>query len=252
MSKISKYRFNLFKPNIIMEVEGVIFDLSNVLISDPFDKVMELKGKEFQNILEKTNTPIRRDELIKAWSDANKSVDYAFISHFYQETPIIIKALTNLKLSKEKAEELAFQLLPAYRDGLRIVIKNDKIGSEAKEVLDFLKSKNKKLAILSCENANAVRTMIKWAGLDKYFDKIIISEETGIETNSLTAFRYVLNSLGTRVSGTVYVGLKKEIEMAKMAGLKTIMITNKKQEFKVENKPDFIISKISEIKNIIS
>jgi FMN phosphatase YigB (HAD superfamily) len=232
-----------------MEVEGVVFDLSNVLISDPFDRIMELKGKEFQNVLEKIQ--IKREEFIKAWREANKSVEYPFISHFYQEIPIIVHALNKIGI-KENAEEIASHILPIYRDGLRIAIKNDKISNDVKDVLEFLKNKNKKLAVFSNERYNAVRAMIKWSEFEKYFDRIISGEEIGIEKNNLAAFRYVLNSLGTRVGSTAYVGTKRYVEQAKMTGMKVIVISKENEEFKGTYKPDFVISKISEIKNIIS
>jgi HAD superfamily hydrolase (TIGR01549 family) len=234
-----------------MEAEGIIFDLGN-LISDPFDRVMELKSKEIKDILENTNTPVKKEELVRAWADANKSANYAYASHFFQETQIISKALEKIKIPKQNADQLASQLIPIYRDGLRMVIKNDKMKNEVKDVLEFLKSKNKKIAVISSEKSNAVKSMIKWADLEKYFDRVVSTEEIGFEKINLTTFRYMLNTLGTRVSGTVYVGSKNDIEPAKMTGLKTVMITDEKQNVQTSYKPDFVVKKISEIKNIIS
>ncbi len=236
-----------------LRVSGVAFDFGNTLITDPFNRVMSIKGKEFQNVFYENGYDIEREEIVKVWNKTNNEVNYPFISHFYQERPVIMYALERLGIKKEDREKISSDLLVIYRNGLKMVIKNDKRNDDVREVLEFLKSRGKRIMILSNERKQSIKIMLKWSGLDKYFRFVVTSEELTMEKPDLRVFKYALNVLGMNAKDCAYVGntVMTDIYPAKSIGMKTVLYMPEERELDKDIKPDFIIRDIRELISII-
>ncbi len=94
--------------------------------------------------------------------------------------------------------------------------------------------------------------------IEKYFDKIIISDEIGIRKPNLRLFIYALDKMKVKPEETIMVGdrLDKDIEPAKAVNIHTVMI-HRKTKYDVDSekpskiKPEFDIESLSELLPIL-
>jgi HAD superfamily hydrolase (TIGR01549 family) len=243
-----------------LKVDVVVFDYGNTLILDPFDKIMLLKGEEFQKAIEGFGYAFERKDIVRKWSEANLEVEYPFISHFSQEIPIIIHALKKLGVRKYE-RKIAKKLLEIYRDGFKIILKRDKRLDKVKKILQELKDRGKRILVFTNDRKETARSVFEWSGLINYIERLIVSEAIGIEKPDLRVFEYVTNVSKCPKERIVYVGddPKKDIEPSKAFGMKAIWLKNPESlsspwrdyRAKIKQNPDFIISNLSEILNII-
>jgi putative hydrolase of the HAD superfamily len=82
-------------------------------------------------------------------------------------------------------------------------------------VEDVLKelSSRYKVALLSNTMSDQPRELLQHSGLDKYFDLIICSRDTGVRKPNPEIFRLVLSKLGVEPAETVHVGDSVEADM---------------------------------------
>ncbi|MEM5871943.1 MAG: HAD family hydrolase [Candidatus Aenigmatarchaeota archaeon] len=246
-----------------MKIEIVGFDYGNTLVSDPFEKIMKLKGNDFVKIMEKSGYEITKKKLIETWTKINAEINYPFCSHFAQELPLIKELVNVLEIKKNDKIKVAQSLLIAYRSGLKQILKNDKKMEKVRFVLHELKKRNKKLFIISNERVHSLTIQLRWTKLHEFFDKIIVSEKFGIEKPDLRLFQKVLKYFDTKPEKVAYVGddPERDIKPAKAIGIKAILLDQPKEmscvwrsynvELKENEKPDFVIKDLSELLKII-
>ena len=94
------------------------------------------------------------------------------------------------------------------------------------EVLEKLKNKHMKMGVLS---DFPVGTKLKAMGIDKYFPIQLSSEDWGRYKPCLTPFEMLISKMDMDPCAILYVGdsLRKDIEGAKRAGLKTALLSKK-------------------------
>lgn len=247
-----------------MKVEGVGFDYGNTLVLDPFDRVMGIRSTEFRNILKENGYDLPAKEIIDAWNDVNLSMNYPFCSHFAQEIPLVKTALEKLGVKKADRSITAQQLLAAYRSGLRQVLMNDGRIAKVKDVLSELKSRGKKLVMLSNERVDTLRSQLKWTGLGEFFEEIIISEKVGVEKPDEKIFRFMVRLFDLPKDKIVYIGDDpvRDVKPAKLFGLKTIWLKHPEArsvkgwrdyglELRDEEKPDVVSGNLEDLTRII-
>jgi len=98
--------------------------------------------------------------------------------------------------------------------------------------------------------------------IDELIDLIVITDEVGIRKPNPKLFEYFLEKFGVKGNETIYVGdnLEKDIIPAKINGINTIFIHRGGKYDKAfsnlkianENKPDYEISQLYEIFDIVS
>jgi putative hydrolase of the HAD superfamily len=247
-----------------MKVDAMVFDYGNTLVLDPFEKVLKLKAYDFLKVMEKNGYEVSRKRFTGAWRKINETLNYPFCSHFAQDKRFIRIALEKVGVTKNKRGELSDQLIAVYRDGLKYVLKKDKRLPQVKEVLLELKNRGKKLYILSNEMTDTLGMQISFAGLGKFFEKIISSQSVGFDKPDPKIFRHLLNVVGLPEGRIVYVGddPERDIKPPKTLGMKAILLNLPKGmsikgwrdygfRLKAKEKPDFVIKDFSELLQIV-
>jgi putative hydrolase of the HAD superfamily len=103
------------------------------------------------------------------------------------------------------------------------------------------------LAIVSNVISNASHLILQKFDLEQYFDSIVLSRDLGIRKPDPEIFNFTLENLGVHSSKAVHVGdsLKYDVQGAKNAGMKTVWIKGCEEPINI--RPDFIISKVTEL-----
>lgn len=86
------------------------------------------------------------------------------------------------------------------------------------DVLEAIKSKNGKIAIITDGRSKTQRTKIESLGILNYFDKIIISEEIGSEKPNIANFKAIENSLSGNTYYYIADNLKKDFVAPNILG----------------------------------
>lgn len=132
------------------------------------------------------------------------------------------------------------------------------LASGNKQLLDFMKSKNYTLGLMTDGRSKTQRAKIKALGIEDYFDNIVISEEIGSEKPSQKNYKSFMDN--TPHKHFVYCGdnIKKDFISANFLGWKTIGVRDNGQNIhsqKIEvpknNMPDIWIDNLVEIKNYL-
>lgn len=247
-----------------MTVQAVVFDYGNTLVLDPFDKVLDLKAYDFLRVMERNGYEVTKKRFIEAWKKVNETLNYPFCSHFAQDKRFLRVTLEKLGVSKTKRNGIASQILVVYRKGLKYVLRKDKRLSKVKGVLSGLRKEGKKLYILSNEMVDTLNMQISFAGLRRFFDKIISSESVGFDKPDPKIFRHLLNVVGLPEGRIVYVGddPERDIKPSKTFGMKAILFKLPNEmgikgwrdynfRLKAKEKPDFVIKDLEELLEIL-
>ncbi|MBW3002391.1 HAD family hydrolase [Candidatus Woesearchaeota archaeon] len=104
-----------------------------------------------------------------------------------------------------------------------------KLYPETINVLEELKKKKYKLAIVSNSPNNSVEPVIEKFGLGKYFDVVALSWETGYLKTDKELFENTLKKLKVKKEDALMVGdsIPTDIEGAKNAGVNAILVDRK-------------------------
>lgn len=119
----------------------------------------------------------------------------------------------------------------------------------AKEVLECLKNRGKKIVVLSSHNADLLEEEIELFGLRGLIDAVDASNSD--KRGKIDAF---LKEHGINKRETVFVGdTSHDIETAKFAGIKSIAVLSGfgTKESLEKQKPDYLIEKISELPELV-
>jgi len=121
------------------------------------------------------------------------------------------------------------------------------------EILDEIRKRGCKLALIANDASVSARNIIKTTGLEDYFDVIVISEELGVEKPDREIFVAALAKLGVKPENAVMVGnrIDSDIIGANRVGMKSILFKwntryNELMTSK-EEKPNFIIGSLYEL-----
>lgn len=245
------------------KIDTLICDFGNTLVHDPFLPILELKSKEFQELLITKGYKTRWQHFAQAWITANKEIDYLFISHFYQERPIVEQALKNAGIAEKDVPAIGQEFLSLYRQGFKEILTQDTRRIEVKQTLTFLKNKGLKLGVLSNEREFALNSALSWYGIIDIFDVVLSSEKAKVEKPNAKIFHYALEILNSNPETSIYIGDDpiKDILPAKKIGMKTVLYVPP-HEYSQEApwrrydysriSPDFVIKNFAELKPILS
>lgn len=121
------------------------------------------------------------------------------------------------------------------------------------QVEDVLKtlSHRYKLAIISNIISNVSRYAFHKAGLDRFFEQIVLSRDLGIRKPDPDIFHFTLEALGVTSDRAIHVGnsLDQDVFGAHQVGMNTVWITPSTEATTIQ--PDFTISTLSELITIL-
>lgn len=107
-----------------------------------------------------------------------------------------------------------------------------KLYEDSLPFLEWLKSNNKKIGLLTNGPSDGQRLKLKHLNISQFFDGIFISEETGYIKPDLQAFLYAMESLKLSRQRSIIIGdsMEEDIRPAQELGVKAVLlsrITNK-------------------------
>ena len=126
------------------------------------------------------------------------------------------------------------------------------------EVLKAVRKDGCQIAMIANAHSTGARNIIKATGLQDYLDAIIISEEIGIEKPCRRIFEIALGKLGVKAGNAVMVGnrIDADIVGANRFGMKSVWFRWNERYSGImhsgEEKPDFIISSLSELPGLLA
>ncbi len=118
------------------------------------------------------------------------------------------------------------------------------------EILEYLFPKYR-MHIITNGFSEVQELKLKSSGMDKFFDKVITSEEAGVKKPDLRIFKYALEKAGTNAGESIMIGddYKVDIIGAQNAGLDQIFFNPQKEEFL--NGCTFEVADLIEIKGFL-
>ncbi|NIP40285.1 MAG: HAD hydrolase-like protein [Candidatus Aenigmarchaeota archaeon] len=160
-------------------------------------------------------------------------------------SPVGILSDHGVTAEKKEIDEL-------YEKHLNDVIREGvvpKVYLDAKEVLEFLKNRNKILSVVSSHPENNLLGEAKEYGLKIYFDLIL----AGSGEEKAERLRKTFTRFGKKPENVIYTGdTFKDIQEAKKAGVHSACVCNgyhERERLEKEN-PEFVLENLSELKNI--
>ncbi len=132
-------------------------------------------------------------------------------------------------------------------------LKSNKLFPETKKVLKKTRKHFKTALISNCENFG-IKTLSNGFKFNDFFDEIVLSCDIKLLKPNPKIFFLPLKRLGIKPSDAVMIGdsVRTDINGAKKAGLKTILI-DRKGKFKGKKIPaDAVISSLNELDKIIN
>ena len=129
-----------------------------------------------------------------------------------------------------------------------------KLYAEAPAALSMLKKKYKLALVSNC--AAGTDKVIRSLGLTDFFDCITLSFQVGVRKPDKRIYLEALKCLGSAADETVFVADEiSDLEGAREIGLKTMLVLQGRSTFQeakdLNFKPDYQISRISEISKIL-
>lgn len=214
----------------IMKNKYIIFDLDDTLIQE----VDYLKSayKEIATTVDKELHLSLYEQMI-VWYESNENV--------FQN--IIVK----------HPQFHVNDLLDIYRTHLPTLHLNE----GAKELLEYCKSKNFKIGLITDGRSTTQRNKIKSVGIDHLFDKVVISEEFGSSKPDLKNFQFFMTDKDCQY---YYIAndTKKDFLAPNQLGWTSICLLDSgtnihKQNFKLgkEYLPQFKINKLTYVQKLL-
>ena len=132
----------------------------------------------------------------------------------------------------------------------RIPTKNRLIDG-AIELLEYLRPKYK-MYILSNGFKELQSHKMRTAGIDKYFDALILSEDIGVNKPNRELYEYALEKTGSKLEESIMIGdmFETDIVGAANIGMKQIYFNPKKKESHTFA-PTYMVTELLQIKDIL-
>lgn len=220
------------------QLNSVLFDLDNTLYN--YDSCNQVGLKSIFDNLSKVIS-IAEDDFFELYDSSRIEVKlhipYQASSH---SRLLYIKILLE-KISTPVDPRLIISLEENYWSAF---LEEMDLFEGVADCLEYLQAKKIKIGLVTDLNLRIQLKKLIKLDIHKYFNKIITSEEVGIEKPSPKIFNYALNSLKTTASETCMVGdsLDRDIKGAAKLGIYTIFKNSENKIISEANKTfnDFI------------
>jgi putative hydrolase of the HAD superfamily len=237
-------------------IKLVGFDLDDCLFnSTGLSQIARIKGIDAMiNLglkIERQKALLLLQEIVDEYgSNSSNHYDY-FIRRLNQ--------YENYSISfNEQVRYVAAAVMAYHAQKIKLITLYD----DVKNCLESLKDTSIKTAIITDGRPVKQYEKILRLGIDDLIDLVVISDEIGIRKPNPKLFSYCLNKFQVKGHETIYVGdnIYKDIVPAKQNKIHTVYIhRGGKYDIKItvekiadENKPDYEISKLNEIFDIIT
>jgi len=233
-----------------MKICFVIFDLTDTLI-DQHSALHNVEEGFDIPFLAKKGFNVSLVDFKKAREKADREIhqktkEFKGVFALDLWTRILCEYL-GVPCSKELSDEWEAEFRTYMASRLRLM-------EGAKEILNYLKNKNYKLAIFTNSDRKKAEMKLEKFGIRNHFDFVFMSEEIGAKS-SVHSFKIMLEKLGAEAEECVMIGNRMDEDaFAKDVGMKTVLLEDSRQKYYksvATKEPDFRIKNLSELKNIL-
>ncbi len=218
------------------KVKAVIFDLDNTLVD-----FIEAKIRACKEVINRICCG-DADELLQYFLRRK----YSFESHENIADYLRDKGIYSEELYRDCCE--------IYE---RVKLESITLYPGIRKVLENLRLKGVKLAVVTdAENCHAI-SRLKKAGLQKYFDVIVSADMTGKRKPEPDSLLLALKKLGVKAEEAAIVGdsMRRDVEAGKRLGMLTVYAAYGDRNFlesgKNKNEADFVAEKPEDILEIL-
>jgi pyrophosphatase PpaX len=224
-------------------ISGILFDLDGTLL----DCIVPMQ-EAFVKVVESLGVTITEEERHNVGENLSKilitrSSPLANISFLWR-----LGKYVGLPTHKR----VHMMVLVYYR--LKHIANNSNLFNGVPEVLEALKNRGVKMAIVTTRSKKELLHILKMFSIESYFDAAVSRDDVKNGKPSPDPLLFALKQLGLRPDETAMVGdMPTDIEAGKRAGTKTIGLLNGifKKELMASN-PDVSINSIVEVPAVLS
>jgi len=234
------------QSGILTQYKAVIFDLDNTLLNFNSGErqailgalsacsisIMGIGESRFLETFETFNS--------KYWHQSSRLPPGELIARSYQDT------FSELGMRAVSCEELS-------RHYWHIFNHTGDLEENAYQVLSLLSGKYR-LAVLTNGLKSSQSPRMKAAGIEHFFEAVVVSEAVGYAKPAPQIFHYILRALNLAASDVLYIGdsLKHDYEGAKQVGIDFCYYNRNRESLPEEVQPAFIAEDLMEIVAIVS
>lgn len=218
------------------KIEWIFFDVGGVLIDDSaFEEAR-------QNLL------LRTIRLID--SSVTQSILKEMMLKASSMTGPINDNVLNLFIRDKQKLYVARNFLAGRRSELNEAATNNTVRKEAKEVLAILSKKYQLGLIANQPTSN--KTLLEEAGVDKYLNHFLVSQEHGFGKPDLRYFQSVFEATGADPQNSVMVdnNIERGLCSAKRLKMTTVWFNNGPKEDTDDSNVDYTIDNLPSLLNI--
>ena len=233
-----------------IKAKALIFDFDNTLvdthsaISGAYSKIVELIS---------LNSGMDRSYLMQQLLKAQKEVidDVPLVLRQYDRKAVIKRMNKNLSLNMD--ERQIEELAQVFYD---FILEKINYSGDTEEVLKTLKSRGKKLGLLTDTDVRPglKKRRLNSLGFTKLFDAVLIAgEDIPQRKNSSIPFIELARLLNVEPKNTLVVGdrMDADIDNAKEAGMKAVLIDTYLPPNKGIHEPDAVIHELKQLLEIV-
>lgn len=233
-----------------IKAKALIFDFDNTLvdthsaISGAYSKVVELIS---------SNSGMDSNYLMQQLLKAQKEVidDVPLVSRQYDRKAVIKKLNENLSLNMD--ENQVEKLAQTFYD---FILEKIEYPNDTEEILRALKSMGKKLGLLTDTDVRPglKRRRLNSLSFTKLFDAVLIAgEDIQQRKNSPIPFIELARLLDAEPENTLVIGdrMDADIDNAKEAGMKAVLIDKYLPPNKGIHEPDAVIHELKQLLDIV-
>ncbi|MCS7105734.1 MAG: HAD family hydrolase [Candidatus Aenigmarchaeota archaeon] len=220
------------------KIKAIFFDVAGTLLETSHLKAISYISREVSK-----QTGIDPEIIENQFVDNfRKNFKKAREIKFKTITKILEKSLSISLKNTNKKFNLAKNIRKWYKEYIE---KEVKIFPSVYNTLKSLKQMNFKLGIISNSDIYLTKHMLKKFSLSNFFDAIITSSTAKCYKPDSRIFELGLLKLGCKAEETMFVGNSgKDVSGAKSVGMIAVLLKNNEE---LETSPDFIISDLGEI-----
>jgi putative hydrolase of the HAD superfamily len=226
-----------------MKIQAIIFDIGDTILSTK--EIIRLSLEKALSRLEIEGLINDKLKWSRKYEQISKSLSHLHINHLFSDRKIISSVVK--LITKKDDLIICGAFLTYFRENVRKEL--DKYQLDI-SIFSFLKNKGYQLNIISDGTTLEALEILTRLGIIKYFNRIIVSEDIGIEKPSPIIFREFLKEDTFEPSNYLMIGDNeiRDIQGAKKLGFTTVLI-NKKTD--ITSEADFILSNISQLQKIL-
>jgi len=238
----------------LARIKAVLFDL--------FDTLLLIRsGKDFSenclrsvySFLSANGVNVSYEDFRRAYSTVRKEI-YERISRSLEEPHFSVRisqALMRMGYDYDSSSPIARGAADAYSgEFMRYIY----LGEDTIQVLRILHESGYKTGVISNFSVpEFVHKILAMYGLKDFLDVIVVSAEINRRKPSPEIFMFALNRLGVSASEAIFVGDTPDTDVkgARNVGMRTALIERKEIDKISEDKPDFIIKRLSDLLDIL-